>query len=106
MSAGELTGWLAAALTLLTFSMQSMLALRVAAVTANLAFIAYGAVVLLEPVLVLHLLLLPCNLFRLCQLLATRRACTPAANDTRPAMSPQQTGRDWLIVSTSDSHCS
>jgi hypothetical protein len=102
MSAGELTGWLAAALTLLTFSMQSMLALRLAAVAANLSFIAYGAVALLEPVLVLHLLLLPCNLFRLCQLLAARRASAPAASDAASAL-PNQTGRDWLIVRTSDS---
>ncbi len=105
MSAGELTGWLAAALTLLTFSMQSMLALRIAAVASNLSFIAYGTVALLEPVIVLHLLLLPCNLFRLWQLLAARRPRAPAVGDIDSTTSPDRARRDWLIVSTSDSHC-
>lgn len=73
MTLQELVGWVAATLTLLTFSMQSMVALRVVAISANFAFIAYGALATLTPVLFLHLLLLPCNLLRLAQLLAGRR---------------------------------
>ncbi len=73
MSAGDATGWLAAALTLLTFSMQSMTALRLVAVAANISFIAYALVASLVPVLVLHLLLFPCNLVRLGQLLVAQR---------------------------------
>lgn len=73
MSAGDATGWLAAVLTLLTFSMQSMIALRLVAVAANISFIAYALVTSLVPVLVLHLLLFPCNLIRLGQLLAEHR---------------------------------
>jgi len=61
-------GWLAAGLTLLTFSMRSMVALRLAALAANLCFIVYGASAGLPPVLVLHVLLLPCNLLRLAEL--------------------------------------
>lgn len=81
----ELVGWLAAALTLVTFSMRSMAALRMAAIGANLCFIAYGFMSGLAPVLSLHLLLLPCNLLRLAQLCRTemddpaRRAPSPVA---------------------------
>lgn len=68
MSAGDLAGWLAAALTLAAFLMRSMMALRLAAIAANLCFILYGVLNLAWPVLALHLALLPCNLQRLREL--------------------------------------
>lgn len=77
MSAGDLAGWLAAALTLLAFLMRSMMALRLAAIAANLCFILYGLLNVAWPVLALHLALLPCNLQRLWEL---RR---PDASDVR-----------------------
>lgn len=73
----DLFGWIAAALTLLTFSMRSMGALRIAALAANLVFIAYGATAGLAPVLALHLTLLPCNFVRLVQLRLGRRPPSP-----------------------------
>lgn len=68
MTTGDSIGWLAAALTLLTFSMRSMVALRIAALSANVCFMTYGALSELYPVIALHALLFPCNLVRLCQL--------------------------------------
>jgi hypothetical protein len=68
MSTGDLMGWLAAGLTLLTFSLRSMIGLRLAALAANACFIAYGWMSGLYPVMVLHLLLVPCNLLRLAEL--------------------------------------
>ncbi len=68
MAAGDVFGWLAGILTLLAFSMRSIKALRVSALGANVCFIAYGALNGLYPVVVLHALLLPCNLLRLWQL--------------------------------------
>ncbi|HMA16531.1 MAG: hypothetical protein ACM35H_02055 [Bacteroidota bacterium] len=68
MSAGDLAGWVAAALTLLAFLMRSMTALRLAAIAANLCFILYGMLNVAWPVLALHLVLLPCNLQRLWEL--------------------------------------
>ena len=50
---------------LLTFVMKDMRPLRVTAVLSNLAFIAYGAMHALPPVLCLHFALLPLNLARL-----------------------------------------
>lgn len=68
MSAADLAGWLAAVLTLMAFLMRSMAALRLAAIAANLCFMLYGAMSGAYPVLVLHLVLLPCNLQRLWEL--------------------------------------
>lgn len=64
----ELLGYAAAALVLATFSMRSIAALRSVAITSNLLFIAYAGTQGLLPVLVLHALLLPLNVWRLCEL--------------------------------------
>jgi hypothetical protein len=61
----EGVGYLASALVLATFCMRDMVALRCMAIASNLAFIGYGVLADLGPVLVLHLLLLPVNVGRL-----------------------------------------
>ena len=58
-------GWGAAGLTLGTFACVNGLRLRITAIGANTAFVAYGAMAGLMPVLVLHLALIPINLWRL-----------------------------------------
>jgi len=65
MSTVEAVGYLASALVLVTFCMRDMVSLRCVAIASNLAFIAYGVLADLGPVLVLHLLLLPVNVGRL-----------------------------------------
>lgn len=67
----ELLGWLGAALTLLAYSMRTMLPLRVIAIGANFFFISYGAFAGIYPNLVLHLCLLPFNVYRLAEILRT-----------------------------------
>ena len=69
----EMFGYLGALMTLTTFSMKTMVHLRVAGIAANLAFIAYGVLGQVFPVLLLHLALLPLNLWRLRQLLQLTR---------------------------------
>jgi CRP/FNR family transcriptional regulator, cyclic AMP receptor protein len=64
----EVFGYLGALLTLTTFSMKTMLHLRMAGIAANVAFILYGVTGTVYPVLVLHLILLPLNIVRLQQL--------------------------------------
>ncbi len=63
-------GFAAAGLVLATFCTRSMRALRWVAIASNLAFIAYGYLGGLAPVLLLHMLLLPVNVYRLAQLRA------------------------------------
>jgi hypothetical protein len=65
-------GFAAAGLVLATFCMRSMKPLRWVAIASNVAFIAYGYLGGLAPVLLLHALLLPVNVYRLAQL---RGAC-------------------------------
>jgi hypothetical protein len=65
MIATDLIGYLASALVLASFCMRNMVVLRGMAIASNLAFIAYGALADLGPVLLLHLLLLPVNALRL-----------------------------------------
>lgn len=69
----DLLGWLAAGLTLATFVSRDMLRLRLLALAANMAFIAYGLAAGLWPVATLHLLLVPVNLNRLLELRGSTR---------------------------------
>jgi hypothetical protein len=65
----NVVGYLAASLVFATFCMRSMSGLRSMALASNLAFIAYGYLADLMPVLLLHAVLLPVNVYRLSQLL-------------------------------------
>ncbi len=84
----QILGWLAAGLTLATFVCRDMRRLRLLALAANAAFIGYGASAQLLPVLMLHLALVPVNLWRLNQALrpALARPAAPA-----PVFSPRRT---------------
>ncbi len=57
-------GWLAAALMVATFGCREARWMRPLAVATNLAFIGYSLTAALAPVLALHALLLPINLWR------------------------------------------
>jgi hypothetical protein len=60
-------GYAASGFVLATFWTNDMRRLRMLAILSNIAFISYGALVWLPPVLALHLLLLPLNTARLMQ---------------------------------------
>lgn len=76
----EAFGYLGALLTLATFSMTTMLRLRIVGIGANLAFISYGAMSQAYPVLLLHVALLPLNIWRLHQLLQLTRQIEEASS--------------------------
>jgi CRP-like cAMP-binding protein len=65
----EIIGYIAAFLVFLTFSMKTMVPLRIVGITSNVFFIVYGYTNPAYPLLVLHLALLPLNIFRLRQIL-------------------------------------
>lgn len=67
MSWITLLGYAASATVLATFCMSTMIPLRVVALGSNVLFIAYGYADHLYPVLLLHLILLPVNVWRLTQ---------------------------------------
>lgn len=72
MSGVDALGFLAAGLVFATFCMKRLVPLRAVAIASNVVFILYGYSAGLKRVLVLHLILLPVNLFRLLQALPVR----------------------------------
>lgn len=84
----EIFGYLGAVLTLATFSMKTMLRLRMIGIAANVSFITYGLLGSAYPVLLLHLTLLPLNIARLHQLHRITREIREASSDAFSA--------DWL----------
>lgn len=79
MNAHEAIGYLASLLVLATFCMRGMVALRLVAIASNVAFLVYGALAEIGPVLLLHLMLLPTNAWRLIEAVHEQRR-----NDTLP----------------------
>jgi hypothetical protein len=65
----DLAGYIASTMVLLTFMTKDMRLLRILGIFSNIAFITYGVLAWLPPVLCLHLLLLPVNVLRLHSLL-------------------------------------
>lgn len=94
----EPLGYLASLLVLATFCMHEMVPLRVLAIASNIAFVAYAALAGLDPILLLHALLLPMNAWRLVQALAEQRrartACRRLANPAAAAREPRVVPRD------------
>lgn len=88
MSGHEPIGYLASVLVLLTFCMRDMLALRAVAIASNVAFITYGALAGIHPVLMLHITLLPMNLYRLRE--ALQPAPLPSASAKHPSATPAE----------------
>jgi hypothetical protein len=72
MTNAEIVGWTAAALMVATFSCRDALWMRRLAVCTNLAFICYALLASLAPILALHSLLLPINLWRYWQCICER----------------------------------
>lgn len=71
-------GYIASALVLATFMTKDMRILRLLAIFSNIAFISYGILDSLAPVVCLHVALLPLNAFRLWELRrAFPRSCSP-----------------------------
>jgi hypothetical protein len=66
----DFIGYVACALVLLTFCMQTMVPLRLVALMSNFAFISYAWVTRLFPILILHCLLALINLVSLSKTLS------------------------------------
>lgn len=85
----EGVGYLASLLVFCAFYMKTMIPLRWVAIASNVAFIAYGIAGRVYPVLLLHVVLLPLNCFRLQQMRALiRRVREASAGDM---------SMEWLI---------
>jgi len=108
MKSVELVGYLAAAITVATFWMRTMIPLRVAGIGSNLAWIAYGAFAGVYPPLVLHLLVLPLNAVRLRQMINLVRqvraahAGDPEMNWLKPFMAARHVQAGEVLFKEGD----
>ena len=75
----EIAGYAASALVLATFCMRTMIPLRVVAIGSNVAFIVYGIVGGLTPILILHIVLLTLNGYRMLEMMRLLRRVERAA---------------------------
>jgi CRP/FNR family transcriptional regulator, cyclic AMP receptor protein len=104
----EAAGYLASALVLATFCMKTMIPLRCAAICSNVAFIVYGFYDNVYPVLILHGILLPLNIWRAIQMLRLiRRVETASKGDLstewlRPFMKEAQWNAGEVIFNRGD----
>ncbi len=73
MTVTDFLGYAAAFLVLLTFSMKTMVQLRVVGILSNVFFIGYAYLMGAHPILILHTILLPLNIFRLWQIMVLVR---------------------------------
>jgi len=78
-------GYFASTMVLLTFVTKDMRRLRLIGILSNVAFIGYGALCWLPPVLCLHLVLLPVNVVRLMELKKTATTTIAMSLDSGPA---------------------
>lgn len=70
----EAIGWGGSILTVATYAMNTMLPLRLLAIASCICFGIYAALLGLWPLLVMDLILLPINLYRLWQIMRLRHA--------------------------------
>jgi hypothetical protein len=85
----DAVGYFASLLVFCTFYMKTMLPLRVVAIASNVAFMAYGLLGGIYPVLVLHAILFPLNCLRLHQILGLIRKVREASQG--------DVSTEWLI---------
>jgi CRP/FNR family cyclic AMP-dependent transcriptional regulator len=79
MRTAEFVGYLASTLVFVTFYMKTMMPMRAVAIASNVAFICYGSLGEMIPILVLHSVLLPLNIWRFIQMWPLAEDAWPAA---------------------------
>jgi CRP/FNR family transcriptional regulator, cyclic AMP receptor protein len=78
----DLVGYLGGAVTIWGLYQKTMIPLRAGAVLGNVGFIAFGFLAPSYPTLVLHILLLPLNTYRMLQMIRLVREIREAASQT------------------------
>jgi hypothetical protein len=94
-------GYVAAGLVFATFCVQRMASLRLLAIASNLAFIGYGYLDSLWPILILHCAMLPINVLRYqqCMQKFNGRATTEAGRSVGITSAPvSETGQRQRIA--------
>ena len=83
MEIAEVIGYAASGLVLTGCAMRTMIPLRLLNIASNIAFIAYGFVAGLPPILLLHATLLPLNIYRVAESRRLARKMHSAGRDEK-----------------------
>jgi CRP/FNR family transcriptional regulator, cyclic AMP receptor protein len=83
----EAIGWLASALTIATYAMNTMIPLRLLAFGSSVLFIGYAFALQLWPLLVMEAILLPINGYRLWQILSLHSRLNSTSDGEEPDFS-------------------
>ena len=83
-----LIGFVAAGLVIATLSMRTMVPLRIIGIASNVAFVIYGLLIGSLPILILHAILFPLNIYRLHEMLKLVREVRTASRGDQ--------SMDWL----------
>jgi hypothetical protein len=94
----DIIGYAGALLVLATYSMRTMIPLRILGICSNVFFISYGYLAHVYPNLILHMVLLPLNSIRLYQMLRLIQLVKTA--------SQSDLSMEWLIPFMSKRRCS
>ena len=78
----DIAGFTASALLLATFSVRTMIPLRLLGISSSVAFLTYGFSSGLLPIIVLHVILLPLNLYRFYEMDRLTREIADAGEGT------------------------
>lgn len=87
----EAVGWIASILTIGTYAMNTMMPLRILAISSSLFFMAYAVLLQLWPLLAMELILIPINTYRLWQIVALRGRLKRSAG---------RQGADFSVIKT------
>jgi hypothetical protein len=104
----DVVGYLAALFMIGAFAMRTMIPLRVGGIAASALFVAFGYLSRNYPVLILHLILLPLNGFRLYQMLQLSRQVIEASEGDlnidwlKPFMSSRHVARGTVLFRKGD----
>jgi hypothetical protein len=75
----ELVGYAGTAFTVVAYGMRRIVPLRIAAILSSVAFLSYGLLMQSYPLVLMEIMLLPINTYRLLEILAERRRAPKAA---------------------------
>lgn len=108
ISALEIVGYLGSLFSIATYAMRTMVALRILAICSNLFSAAYGFMMDIYPMLILHVIVLPLNVWRLHEMRELVRKVKRSVNEgfdmkwLKPFMTSEKAFHEQVIFRKGD----
>jgi hypothetical protein len=77
----EATGYAGTTFTIVAYGAKNLVPLRSAAILSSIAFLTYGFFTQSYPLILMELILLPVNLYRLLEIVLENRGSSPRASE-------------------------